>query len=145
MPPPIPSAFMSCFVTRMVSLSLFPEAWSLWTLTLGFVLWLESLELRGCGFTADCQIKWILRHSPTLRSLKFDGCAIAHRLVLWPTRRGATHPHETSPIVHGGPKSKVRLCNTRWADYFDKIDATAHPIRIHVVFCDSNGQSLCVP
>lgn len=77
---------MSCFVTRMVSLSVFPEVRSLWTLTLSSVLWLESLELRGCGFTPDCQINWILRHSPILRSLKFDDCAIVHRLVLWPTR-----------------------------------------------------------
>lgn len=91
-----------------------------------FFPWLESLELRGCGFTADCQLNWILRHSPTLRSLKFDDCAIVHRLVLWPTLRGGRlagdyRHEETSHIVDDGPKDKVRLYNTRWADYFDKM------------------------
>jgi hypothetical protein len=43
---------------------------------------LESLELRGCTFTSDLELKWILEHKNTLRSLKFDDCAILHCLQM---------------------------------------------------------------
>lgn len=85
---------------------------------------LESLELRGCGFTADFQLNWIIRHGRTLRSLKFDDCAIVHRLVLWPQPRGrimADHCHASLRIVDDGPRDKVRLYNSRWAQYFDRM------------------------
>lgn len=85
---------------------------------------LESLELRGCGFTADYQLDWIIRHGRTLTHLKLDDCAIVHRLVLWSSPQGvvrADHCHASLRIVDDGPRDKVRLYNTRWAQYFDKM------------------------
>lgn len=89
-----------------------------------FVPMLESLELRGCGFTADFQLDCIVRHGRTLHSLKFDDCAIINRLVLWRPSRGVTiadRAHASLHVVDDGPKDQVRLYNTRWAQYFDKI------------------------
>jgi hypothetical protein len=89
-----------------------------------FVPMLESLELRGCGFTADFQLDCIVRHGRTLHSLKFDDCAIINRLVLWRPARGVTiadRAHASLHVVDDGPKDQVRLYNTRWAQYFDKI------------------------
>ncbi|CEJ58527.1 hypothetical protein PMG11_07181 [Penicillium brasilianum] len=51
---------------------------------------LECLELRGCGFTSDNTLSWILRHRGTLRPLKLDDCAIIFSMEL-----GAWSPAET--------------------------------------------------
>lgn len=86
---------------------------------------LESLELRGCGFTADTQLDWIIRHGRTLTYLKLDDCAIVHRLVMWCSPQGvvrADHCHASLRIVNDGPRGKVRLYNTRWSQYFDKME-----------------------
>jgi hypothetical protein len=89
-----------------------------------FLPFLESLELRGCGFTADYQLDWITRHGRTLTHLKLDDCAIVHRLVLWVAPHGVVRvepSHASLRIVDDGPKDKVRVYNTRWDQYFDKM------------------------
>ncbi|KAJ5901028.1 F-box domain protein [Penicillium subrubescens] len=85
---------------------------------------LESLELRGCGFTADTQLDWIVRHGRTLTHLKLHDCAIVHRLIMWTSPQGvvrADQCHASLRIVNDGPRGKVRLYNTRWSQYFDKM------------------------
>lgn len=85
---------------------------------------LESLELRGCGFTADSQLDWITKHGRTLSHLKLDDCSIVHRLVLWSTPQGVArvdHCHATLRVVDDWPRGKVRVYNTRWAQYFEKM------------------------
>lgn len=89
-----------------------------------FFPFLESLELRGCVFTSDFQLHWINRHGRTLSSLKLDDCAIADRFVLWPIPGGGIRIdccHASLRVVDNGRSGQVRLYNTRWAHYFDKM------------------------
>ncbi|CEJ58528.1 hypothetical protein PMG11_07182 [Penicillium brasilianum] len=89
-----------------------------------FLPFLESLELRGCAFTSDYQLSWITRHGRTLSALKLDDCAIVDRLVLWPRSSGEVGIDVSLAslrVVDNGRGGKVRLYNTRWAHYFDKM------------------------
>ncbi|KAJ5159950.1 uncharacterized protein N7482_006954 [Penicillium canariense] len=98
-----------------------------------FFPWLRFLELRGCGFTADFQLDWIIRHGRTLRSLKLDDCAIVNRLMLWrfqlPMRLQAADPHSSLRVVQNESGRRIRLYNTRWAQYFDAMKQNMSQLR----------------
>jgi hypothetical protein len=82
---------------------------------------LESLELRGCTFTSDLELKWILEHKNTLRSLKFDDCAILHCLQM--DLGNSFDSRSRAQKVEKKDGLKMQLCQIRWQEWFHKIRA----------------------
>lgn len=76
---------------------------------------LETLELRGCGFTKDTQVDWLERQKK-LRSLILDDCAIIDGLVL-NDESLTREPHWSVEVVMMKGR-QVQFYKTRWSQYF---------------------------
>lgn len=79
---------------------------------------LQSLELRGCGFTCSQPLLWILRHGDTLRSLKLDDCAIIYSLELVPKSK-AEECYQVKLEVDGG--QVYQIYHAVWAHWFRQL------------------------
>ncbi|KAF3384444.1 hypothetical protein F1880_002670 [Penicillium rolfsii] len=80
---------------------------------------LQSLELRSCGFTSSQSLVWILSHSDTLRSLKFDDCAIVYSMELAPGSKGEFGSQSIDVGIVGG--RVYQLYRLVWADWFQQL------------------------
>jgi hypothetical protein len=80
---------------------------------------LQSLELRSCGFTSSQTLEWILSHSDTLRSLKFDDCAIIYSMELAPGSRADYLLDDINLGVEGG--RVYQLYKLLWAAWFQRL------------------------
>jgi hypothetical protein len=82
---------------------------------------LESLELRECTFFSDLELKWILAHKDTLRSLTFDDCAMLYCLQMDLDNEFASR----SFWPRGDTKGNVNMMfsYTRWQGWFHKFRA----------------------
>lgn len=80
---------------------------------------LENLELRSCGFTNSRTLAWILSHSDTLRSLKFDDCAIIYSMELAP---GSVSDYNLDDVNVGLQGGRVyQLYKVLWAFWFQSL------------------------
>lgn len=77
---------------------------------------LQKLELRSCGFTNSEVLLWILRRGDTLRSLKFDDCAIIYSLELCPCSKPQDSSGQLTREIDGG--RVYQLYNGLWAEWF---------------------------
>jgi hypothetical protein len=80
---------------------------------------LESLELRSCGFTNSSTLAWILNHKDTLRSLKFDDCAIIYSMELSPGSNNEFNGVDIDMGIDGG--RVYQLYKLRWPDWFQQL------------------------
>lgn len=83
---------------------------------------LESLEMCGCTFFSDFELKLILRLKHSLRSLKFDDCEIIHCLRLDPGNPVESRSNAWNVAKKAG--LKLQIGATRWHEWFDKFRAS---------------------
>jgi hypothetical protein len=82
---------------------------------------LESLELGGCTFISDLELNWILAHKNTLRSRKFDDCAIIYCLQMGLDNDFANLSRATRVETKGN--MRLQLFHSQWQEWFHKFRA----------------------
>lgn len=81
---------------------------------------LESLELRGCAFTSDQQINWLLRHRK-LRSLVLDDCTIVYKLHLRDRNPQIEDCASVDLVIEQG--GAMQEYQATWSQFFDRLNS----------------------
>lgn len=84
----------------------------------GFLPELRTLELRGCGFTSDIQLEWLLRHK-NLCSLTLDDCAIVYKLTLRDRNPTKEPSNSVDLVIEKG--HAVQEYKMRWSVFFSRL------------------------
>lgn len=84
----------------------------------GWLPELRTLRLRGCGFTSDLQLDWLLRQKK-LYSITLDDCAIVYKLILGDRNPIKEPCNSVDMIIEKG--SAVQEYQMRWGYYFNRL------------------------